>query len=156
MQERKLSEKAARLSRLGASVKAVVVIPLDQVAANDASAAALTQAHMNDPENEVVSSIALLAATVWAAEPPPKVSLIGRPVPEIDSLREGPYLAMVMQVHELSTHTFAVIGPEAKNSRKRYAGKKSGLHLVSPGGLFQAIRDPLGRRDGHVPAVAGS
>ncbi len=67
-------------------------------------------------------SVGLLAATTWAAEPPPKVSLIGRAVPEIDSLPEGPYRALVTQGHELSTRTFAVISPEVKNPRKRYAG----------------------------------
>jgi hypothetical protein len=45
---------------------------------------------MNDLKNAVVSGIAWLGATAWAAEPPLKVSLIGRPVPAIDSLPEGP------------------------------------------------------------------
>jgi hypothetical protein len=43
-------------------------------------------------------------------------------VPQIDSLPEGPYRALVLQGHELSTRAFAVIGPEVKNPRKRYAG----------------------------------
>ena len=77
---------------------------------------------MNLIKTASACSFALLAATAWAAEPPPKVSLIGRPVPEIDSLPEGPYRALVTQGHELSTRTFAVIGPEVKNPRKRYAG----------------------------------
>ena len=54
----------------------------------------------------------------------PTVNLVGRPVPEIDGLPEGPYRALVVQGHELSTRTFAVIGPEVKNPRKRYAGNK--------------------------------
>ena len=74
---------------------------------------------MNVLKIALVSSFALLAATAWAAEPPPKVSLVGRLVPEIDSLPDGPYRALVEQGHEPSTHTFAVIGPEVKNPRKR-------------------------------------
>ena len=70
----------------------------------------------------VVSTLGLLTAYAWAAEPTPKISLVGRPVPEIDSLPEGPYRSLVVQGHELSTRTFAVIGPEVKNPRKRYAG----------------------------------
>jgi thiosulfate dehydrogenase len=66
--------------------------------------------------------IALLAALAWAAEPTPTVSLIGRPVPEIDSLPEGLYRDMVNQGHELSTRTFAHIGPEVKDPKQRYAG----------------------------------
>lgn len=71
----------------------------------------------------VISSLAwLMTTTVFAAEPTPTVNLVGRPVPQIDSLPEGPYRILVVQGHELSTRTFAVIGPEVKNPRKRYAG----------------------------------
>ena len=77
---------------------------------------------MNVLETAVVGASALLATTPWAAEPTPTVNLVGRPVPELDSLPEGPYRALVVQGHELSTRTFAVIGPEVKNPRKRYAG----------------------------------
>ena len=77
---------------------------------------------MNVLKTAAVSAWALLAATPWAAEPVPKVNLVGRPVAEIDSLPEGPYRALVVQGHALSTQTFAVIGPEVKNPRKRYAG----------------------------------
>lgn len=77
---------------------------------------------MNFLKTAVVSSLALLAATVWTAEPTQAVNLVGRPVPQIDSLPEGPYRALVVQGHELSTRTFAVIGPEVKDLRKRYAG----------------------------------
>ncbi len=77
---------------------------------------------MNIVKTLVVSNLALLAATSWAAVPTPAVNLVGRPVPDIDSLPEGPYRALVVQGHELSTRTFAVIGPEVKNARKRYAG----------------------------------
>ena len=77
---------------------------------------------MNVLKPSVVSILALLATTSWAAEPTPKVNLVGRPVPQIESLPEGPFRALVVQGHELSTRTFAVIGPEVKNPRKRYAG----------------------------------
>lgn len=71
---------------------------------------------------KAVLTLALMAASAWAAEPPPAINLIGRPVPEIDNLPEGPFRALVVQGHELSTRTFALIGPEVKNLRKRYAG----------------------------------
>ena len=77
---------------------------------------------MNILKTSVVSTLALLITTAWAAEPTPTVNLVGRPVPEIDSLPEGPYRALVVQGHELSTRTFAVIGPEVQSLRKRYAG----------------------------------
>ena len=77
---------------------------------------------MNILKFAVVGTLALAPAFPWAAEPPPKVNLIGRPVPEINSLPEGPFRALVVQGHELSTRTFAVIGPEVKDLRKRYAG----------------------------------
>ncbi len=77
---------------------------------------------MNVLKTAVVSTVALLAATVWAAEPTPAVNLVGRPVPEIESLPDGPYRALVSQGLELSTRTFAVIGPEVKDLKKRYAG----------------------------------
>lgn len=77
---------------------------------------------MNVLKTVVAIGLALLPATLSAAEPTATVNLVGRPVPEIDSLPEGPYRALVVQGHELSTRTFAVIGPEVKNPRKRYAG----------------------------------
>lgn len=77
---------------------------------------------MNVVKTIVASTLALLAAAPWAAVLAPTVNLVGRPVPEIDSLPEGPYRTLVEQGLELSTRTFAVIGPEVKNARKRYAG----------------------------------
>ncbi|MCZ8030771.1 MAG: c-type cytochrome [Rubrivivax sp.] len=70
----------------------------------------------------LIGGLLLVHATPWAAEVTAAVNLVGRPVPQIDSLPEGPYRALVLQGHELSTRTFAVIGPEVKNPRKRYAG----------------------------------
>ena len=77
---------------------------------------------MNVFKPAIVSVLALLTAASWAADPAPKVSLIGRAVAEIDSLPKGPLRALVTQGHELSTRTFAFIGPEVKNPSKRYAG----------------------------------
>lgn len=77
---------------------------------------------MNFFNTAVVSGMTLLPASAWTAEPTPTVNLVGRPVPQIDSLPEGSYRALVVQGHELSTRTFAVIGPEVKDLRKRYAG----------------------------------
>lgn len=71
---------------------------------------------------KAVLTLALMAASVLAAEPQPAINLIGRPVPEIDNLPEGPFRTLVIQGHELSTRTFALIGPEVNNLRKRYAG----------------------------------
>jgi thiosulfate dehydrogenase len=68
-------------------------------------------------------SLALLATTTaWAAEPTPSVNLVGRPVPQVNDLPEGPYRTLVEQGLALSNRTFAIIGPEVKNPRKRYAG----------------------------------
>jgi thiosulfate dehydrogenase len=70
----------------------------------------------------LIGGLLLLHATTWAAEVLPPVNLVGRAVPQIDSLPEGPYRELVVRGHELSTRTFAVIGPEVKNPRQRYAG----------------------------------
>ena len=77
---------------------------------------------MNILKTAVIGSLTLLNIAPRAAETTPAVNLVGRPVPQIESLPEGPFRALVMQGHELSTRTFAVIGPEVKNPRKRYAG----------------------------------
>ena len=70
----------------------------------------------------LIGGLLLMHASPWAAELVPPVNLVGRLVPQLDSLPEGPYRALVLQGHELSTRTFAVIGPEVKNPRQRYAG----------------------------------
>ena len=59
----------------------------------------------------VFGVFALLAVDSWAAEPTPKVNLVGRPAPEIDSLPGGPYRALVVQGHALSTRTPATKPP---------------------------------------------
>ena len=56
----------------------------------------------------LIGALLLMHAIPWAAEPMPPVNLVGRPVPQIDSLPEGPYRALVLQGHELSTRTFEV------------------------------------------------
>jgi thiosulfate dehydrogenase len=61
-------------------------------------------------------------ALALAAEPAAKVSLIGRPVPSVDNLPNDHYGKLVREGHELATRTFAYIGPEVKDPRKRYAG----------------------------------
>ena len=59
----------------------------------------------------LLSGLLLMHATPCAAESTPAVNLVGHPVPQIDSLPEGPYRELVLQGRELSTRTFAVIGP---------------------------------------------
>jgi thiosulfate dehydrogenase len=89
---------------------------------------------------KAVLTLALMAASAWAAEPLPAINLIGRPVPEINNLPEGPFRSLVVQGHELSTRTFALIGPEVKNPRKRYEPR--GIHssmFGSIGGSTQRI-----------------
>lgn len=72
------------------------------------------------------ASVVLLALgfaqAALAAAPPAKVSLIGRPIPAIDNLPNDHYGKLVREGHELATRTFAHIGPEVKNPKKRYAG----------------------------------
>ena len=46
---------------------------------------------MNALKSAAFSTLALLAAAAPAAEPTPKFSLIGRPVPAIEALPEGPF-----------------------------------------------------------------
>ena len=53
---------------------------------------------------------------------PMKVSLLERPAPSIDSLPQDEYGTLARYGHELSTRTFAHIGPEVKNRKMRYAG----------------------------------
>lgn len=90
---------------------------------------------MNIRKTAIVGVWAVLVTTAsWAAEPIPTVNLVGRPVPKLDSLPEGPYRALVLQDHELCTRTFAVIGPEVKDLRKRYAGNN--LLCIAPGAVM--------------------
>lgn len=61
-------------------------------------------------------------AAALAAEPPAKVNLIGRAVASVDSLPNDHYGKLVREGQELTTRTFATIGPEVKDPAKRYAG----------------------------------
>lgn len=61
-------------------------------------------------------------AAVIAEAIPMKVSLIGRAVPSLESLPPDEYGILARYGHELSSRTFAHIGPEVKNRKMRYAG----------------------------------
>ena len=64
----------------------------------------------------------LLSPLAWADNTPAKVSLIDRPVPSLDSLKDDAYGKLVRRGQELASRTFAHIGPEVKNPKMRYAG----------------------------------
>lgn len=53
---------------------------------------------------------------------PMKVSLLERAVPNLESLPRDEYGTLARYGHELSTRTFAHIGPEVKNKKMRFAG----------------------------------
>ncbi len=57
-----------------------------------------------------------------AQEPAATVKLAGRAVPEIEKMPAGPQRDLVQYGHDLTVRTFALIGPEVKNVRMRYAG----------------------------------
>ncbi|MFZ9649716.1 MAG: cystathionine gamma-synthase, partial [Fluviibacter sp.] len=61
-------------------------------------------------------------ATPAATSSPAKVSLIDRPQPDINSLPDDEYGKLARYGYELTTRTFAYIGPEVKNKKMRYAG----------------------------------
>ncbi|MFZ9616181.1 MAG: c-type cytochrome [Fluviibacter sp.] len=61
-------------------------------------------------------------ASTSAASSPAKVSLIDRPQPDINSLPDDEYGKLARYGYELTTRTFAYIGPEVKNKKMRYAG----------------------------------
>ena len=65
---------------------------------------------------------ASLSPLAWADNAPAKISLIDRPVPSLDTLKDDAYGKLVRRGHELATRTFAHIGPEVKNPKMRYAG----------------------------------
>jgi thiosulfate dehydrogenase len=47
---------------------------------------------------------------------------VDHPVPDLNKLPPGPYKELVQYGHELTTRTFAHIGPEVVDVRKRFAG----------------------------------
>lgn len=64
-----------------------------------------------------------LATLAHAQSPSPaKLSLIDRPAPALDKLADDHYGRLVRYGHELTTRTFAHIGPEVKDKKMRYAG----------------------------------
>lgn len=68
--------------------------------------------------------LALLATAgvAGASTPPERVNLPGRAVPQIDQLPAGHYKTLVQYGHDLASRTTGLIGPEAKDPAKRYAG----------------------------------
>lgn len=64
----------------------------------------------------------LLAATPALAQEAPTLSLIDRPAPSLDKLPKDAYGELVRYGHELTTRTFAVIGPEVRDRKMRLAG----------------------------------
>jgi|GEM_PF-6057284 len=87
----------------------------------------------------LIVGLLLMPATPWAAEVTPPVNLVGRPVPQIDSLPEGPYRALVVQGHDrlrtsgttlpliwggdVAMHSISAIGPIAFPMRCPAAGR---------------------------------
>ncbi len=68
-------------------------------------------------------ALAVLELSAGAADPAPlRVSLIGREVPDVSTLPPGPQRELVVYGQELATRTFAHIGPEVADPRRRLAG----------------------------------
>lgn len=64
----------------------------------------------------------VLASAAHASSQLQVVDLVGREVPDVSKLPEGPYKKMVTYGQELTNRTFAYIGPEVKNESMRFAG----------------------------------
>ena len=64
----------------------------------------------------------LCAGAAVASDAPVTVKLVDHPVPDLNKLPPGPYKELVQYGHELTTRTFAHIGPEVVDVRKRFAG----------------------------------
>lgn len=62
------------------------------------------------------------AASAVAPITPSKASLLERPAPSVDNLPDDDYGKLARYGHELSTRTYAYIGPEVKSKKMRYAG----------------------------------
>ena len=62
------------------------------------------------------------AGAAVASDAPVTVKLVDHPVPDLNKLPPGPYKELVQYGHELATRTFAHIGPEVVDVRKRFAG----------------------------------
>lgn len=68
------------------------------------------------------SALAQNPATPAAPASPPKASLVDRTAPSVEALPDDEYGKLARYGYELSTRTFAYIGPEVKNKKLRYAG----------------------------------
>lgn len=68
------------------------------------------------------SLAAVLASAAGAADEGAKTSLLDRPAPNPENLPNDAYGKLVRYGHELTTRTFALIGPEVQEKEKRFAG----------------------------------
>ena len=68
----------------------------------------------------LASALSGIPAALAVDQPP--IKLVDHKVPQIESLPPGPYRDLVEYGHELSARTFAVIGPEVRNRKMRFAG----------------------------------
>lgn len=75
---------------------------------------------MNSSLRKLALALAMSAVGPVLAQTP--VNLVGRAIPTIDSLPDDDYGRLVRYGHELSSRTFAHIGPEVKDRKSRYAG----------------------------------
>lgn len=82
----------------------------------------MTHSTMTTSLRWLAAAAALAAGATLAADAPATVQLAGRAVPEIDKLPPGHYKELVQYGHELTTRTFAHIGPEVGDVRRRLAG----------------------------------
>ncbi len=64
----------------------------------------------------------LAASFAVSAQPADKINLLERKVPDLSSLPVGPYRDLVTLGQQLTTRTFAHIGPEVKDPARRFAG----------------------------------
>lgn len=69
-----------------------------------------------------LATIAVLGWSQAQGQAVAKLSLLGRPVPNIDTLADDEYGRLARYGHELTKRTFAYIGPEVKDAKMRYAG----------------------------------
>lgn len=72
--------------------------------------------------NTGIVAAAVLVALSGYAGADSKVSLIGRAVPAVENLPNDEYGELARYGHQLSTRTFAHIGPEVEDKKMRFAG----------------------------------
>ena len=75
----------------------------------------------------LIPAVGLACVVAYAQAPDsppakPKTSLVDRPAPDVQTLPDDEYGRLARYGHELSTRTFAYIGPEVKNRKMRFAG----------------------------------